>query len=362
MTMDEFRSPKSTARFVCPIPFTLFLVWGGIVAFSFPAQCFGQEIDLDRPPSDITYPDVNSPEFNQPDFQSGEVETILEPVESFDAGSALETGRILGEPRGVDRFKKKFLQRLSIAGEWVPGADAADWKSVGWDASASFAIPLGSFQNLLIATPSFQTDYVDLSNGIPVPDALYSTGVDFMWRKEVSDRFSFHLAAQPSLMTDFHSANTDIRVMGRALATWESIPDRLSITFGAVYLDRNDLGLLPALGLTWTPSDEWKFDVTFPRPRIGYRLEFIPEEREDWVYLAGRLGGRTWNVERSPGVDDELTLSEYRLGLGWERIRQGGGGAFAELGWAFGREMEYELSPLSRELGDSFFIRTGISY
>jgi hypothetical protein len=29
------------------------------------------------------------------------------------------------------------------------------------------------------------------------------------------------------------------------------VPDKLSLSFGAVYLDRADLPLLPAVGLTW---------------------------------------------------------------------------------------------------------------
>ena len=95
-----------------------------------------------------------------------------------------------------------------------------------------------------------------------------------------------------------------------------------------VYLDRNDLPILPGVGLIWTPTPDWRLDLIFPRPKLARRLVFLPRQREDWVYLGGSLGGRTWSVERQPGVPDQLTLRDYRLYLGWERIVEGGGGLF----------------------------------
>jgi hypothetical protein len=129
-----------------------------------------------------------------------------------------------------------------------------------------------------------------------------------------------------------------------------------------VYLDRNDIPILPGAGLIWTPTPDWRLDLIFPRPRLARRLVFIPRQREDWVYLGGSLGGRTWAVERQTGIPDQLTLRDYRLFAGWERIVEGGGGAFVEAGLVFGREMEYESDPLSRSFNDAFMIRAGVSF
>jgi hypothetical protein len=74
------------------------------------------------------------------------------------------------------------------------------------------------------------------------------------------------------------------------------------------------------------------------------------------------LGGRTWAVERLPGISDQLTLRDYRLSIGWERIRDGGSGVFAEVGYVFGRELEYENTSQVESFGDAAMIHAGITY
>ncbi|MFW6171066.1 MAG: hypothetical protein ACODAD_11290 [Planctomycetota bacterium] len=39
-----------------------------------------------------------------------------------------------------------------------------------------------------------------------------------------------------------------------------------------------------------------------------------------------------------------------------------GGGAFAEIGFVFGRELQYEEDPLDLSFDDTFILRTGITY
>jgi hypothetical protein len=48
--------------------------------------------------------------------------------------------------------------------------------------------------------------------------------------------------------------------------------------------------------------------------------------------------------------------------LGWERILDGGAGAFVEIGYVFGRELEYETSTTDRSFGDAAMIRGGVFY
>ena len=78
--------------------------------------------------------------------------------------------------------------------------------------------------------------------------------------------------------------------------------------------------------------------------------------------MGASFGGSTWAVRRSSGSDDELTLRDYRLLLGYERILNGGTGYSVEMGYVFGRELEYELGGERREFGDSFVIEAGLSF
>ena len=262
----------------------------------------------------------------------------------------------------VRRYRQGFFQRFRFSGEWIDRAGKEGLGISNLDTALTLAIPLGSFENLLLVTPAFGVDYLAGPTDVDVPPRLYNTGVDLMWRKQFNDRWGSMVAVRPAVASDFRTGWDAIRVTGRVLATWQWVPERLSLLFGVVYLDRNDIPMLPGAGLIWTPNPDWRLDLIFPRPRLARRLVFVPHQREDWVYLGGSLGGRTWAVKRQSGVADQLTLRDYRLYFGWERILEGGSGLFAELGYVFGRKLEYEAPSVTQSLGDSVMLRGGISY
>ena len=266
------------------------------------------------------------------------------------------------DSEGIRRYKKGFFQRLSFAAEWIDPSGDSGLGVTNLKTSTTVAIPLGSSENLLLVTPSFEVALIDADPTVDIPDRLYNTGVDFMWRKQFNDRWGTMIAVTPGYSSDFQNSENAIRIRGRGLATWQWVPERLTLLFGVVYLDRNDLPLLPGAGLIWTPTPDWRVDLLFPRPKLAYRCEFVPGSHENWVYLNGQLGGRTWSVERSDGSSDELTLRDYRLALGWERIVDGGGGLFAEIGLSFGRELEYEIDPLEMDFEDAVFLRGGVTF
>jgi hypothetical protein len=262
----------------------------------------------------------------------------------------------------IRRYKQGFLQRLSLSGEWIASGGERGLGVTHAETSTTVAVPLGSFENLLLVTPSFEVDLLDASTDLGIPDHLYNAQVDFMWRKQLNDRWGTMIAVTPGYSSDFESSEDAVRIRGRGFATWQWIPERLTLLFGVVYLDRNDLPLLPGAGLIWTPTPDWRLDLLFPRPKLAYRLQFLPGSQERWIYVSGQLGGRTWAVARDGDVNDELTLRDYRLALGWERIVEGGGGQFVEVGFAFGRKLEYERAPTSYSFDDAVFLRGGIAY
>jgi hypothetical protein len=262
----------------------------------------------------------------------------------------------------VRRYRKSFLQRVRLSGSWIDSGGHSGLEIASWETAATLAVPLGSFENLLLVTPGVELDYLSAADGIEVPDQLYNAGLDLMWRKQWNDRWGSMIAVAPSIASDFQSTEDALRVTGRALATWQWVPEQLTLLFGVVYLDRNDVSVLPGVGLIWTPTPDYRLDIVFPRPKLARRLVFLPRVREDWVYLSGRLGGRTWAVERQSGLPDQLTLRDYRLSLGWERILDGGSGMFAELGYVFGRELEYEAQPFDASFDDAVMVHGGITY
>ena len=262
----------------------------------------------------------------------------------------------------VQRYKKGFFQQLEFRGGLlVPTSD--DLSSRYLESRLSVAVPLGNFENIMVVSPSFRVDDLDVSLDFDVPNHLYIANTSFLWRKEWNDRWSSLLIFTPSVRTDFKSDDDGFRLFGLGLAQWEWVPDILQISFGAVYLGRQDLPtLLPAIGLVWTPTPQWKYDLLFPRPKISYQLWKEGSRAETWAYLSTDLGGNTWSVQRSDGTDDVLSIKDYRIQLGVERIIDGGGGLFFETGYAFRRRLEYATGGERTELSGAWIIQAGLRF
>lgn len=230
------------------------------------------------------------------------------------------------------------------------------------DTSASFAIPLGSMENLISITPYFRADLLEAAAIFDVPDSLYDTGVKMLWRRPISERLGSMILVTPSVRSDFETSENAFRLFGLGLLTWQWVPKKLSISGGAVYTGREDYPVLPAMGLLWTPSPRWKYDIQFPSPRISYRLAKSGAEHETWGYLSGVFGGNTWAVRRTGGVSDELTLSDLRLVFGVEHLQPRNRSVFVEAGYVFNRSIEYANVAFQQDLDAAMMLRMGVSF
>ncbi len=230
------------------------------------------------------------------------------------------------------------------------------------DTSASFAIPLGSMENVISITPYFRADLLEAAAIFDVPDSLYDTGVKMLWRRPVSERLGSMVLVTPSVRSDFQTSENAFRLFGLGLLTWQWVPRTLSVSGGAVYTGREDYPVLPAMGLLWTPSPRWKYDIQFPSPRISYRLAKSGCEYETWGYVSGVFGGNTWAVKRAGGVSDELTLSDLRLVFGLEHLQPQNRSVFVEAGYVFNRSIEYTNIVFQQDLDASMMLRMGVSF
>ena len=260
------------------------------------------------------------------------------------------------------RFRKQAIQKVSVSGGGLTAIGTNDLSTSHIETSVSIGVPLGSFDNILGVRPSFRVDWIDSALTTDVPNGLFESGVQFFWRKPINDRWSFMTIARPSIRSDFTTSENAFKVFALGLLNWSYVPDQLSLSFGAVYLDRADIPLVPAIGLMWTPDRETRLDLRFPQSRYSKRVAKDGSNSETWVYFAGGLGGNTWAVTRSNGRTDELSLRDIRLSVGIEHVADGGGGWFLEAGYALGRRLEYESSDIEVELNDALVVRAGLSY
>lgn len=297
---------------------------------------------------------------------------ISVPQKSYSAESALPTLEQSSDDEvwsrqntvePVNRFRKQALQTVIVSGGYV-ASTRGDLNQSFLETSVKLGVPLGNFDNILGVTPSFRTDFLGSEEGlgVDVPAELFETGVTFFYRRPLTDELSAMAIVRPSIRSDFTTSQDAFRLFGLGLVNWECVPDELTLSAGAVFLDRADLPILPAVGLTWTPRATLKADLQFPTSRLSLRLAKDGSQSETWSYLSAGLGGNTWAVSRASGLPDELTLRDIRLVLGVDYLKDGGGGWFAELGYLFNRSIEYRNHQTQVDLSNALILQAGWRY
>ena len=260
------------------------------------------------------------------------------------------------------RYRTTCFQGAQTAYGIIPASNSDGLGIKTFDLLGTFAVPFGSMDHVISFTPFFRMDRLNANPSLDVPDALYETGVKAFWKKVQSERLTTMVLFTPSVRSDFQSSEQAFKLFGMALLQLKIVPDKLSMTGGAVYTGRQDFPVLPAMGLYWTPSPLWKLDVQFPSPRLSRRLLKDGDNSETWAYLGGVFGGNTWAVKRAGGKDDQLTLRDLRLVLGVEYLLRENRGVFVETGVVFNRSMEYENTPGQIDFGDAILLRAGIQF
>lgn len=262
----------------------------------------------------------------------------------------------------LSRFKKQALQSIGVSAGGVVDSDGDGLSTSFLDVSIGSGIPLGSFDNILGVTPRIRVDWIDAEPTIDIPSELYQFELQFFYRRPISDRLSAMAIVSPSIRSDLTTSDNAFRVFALALLNWQCVPERLTVSGGAVFLGRADLPVLPAIGLTWTPNRLTRLDLRFPSSKLAYRLAKDGRRSEKWAYVSAGLGGNTWAVTRENDTTDELSLRDFRLSLGVEKLLDGGGGWFVEGGYAFSRRIEYESDESEVKLGDGLLLQGGWRY
>ena len=198
------------------------------------------------------------------------------------------------------------------------------------------------------------------ARGPDLNGALWGVNAELMAFMPVSARWAAQVAVAPGVYSDFEEDGLAlVRFPARALGIYTHSP-RTQFTVGAVYLARDDVTWLPALGVIHRPTDRTALELVLPRPRVVHRFWGDSKADGGFGYLAGELGGGTWGVLRDRGGHDTATLSDLRLLAGLEVKRDGRTGWLAETGYVFGRRVEYESGAGDADFGDAWLFRVGV--
>lgn len=191
-------------------------------------------------------------------------------------------------------------------------------------------------------------------NSIPLPPRLWDFILGYQSRGMFQDCFSYDVASSLGVYSDFEdSAREGVRPLAHAVGSFHK-SQRWDWVLGVDYVNRDDFKILPVMGFSFhNPTGApWRFDVVFPRPRIQYALSSSSR-----LYLAGLLGGGTWDVELPQDINDVMTYRDYRLMFGHEQTTPDGNTAATEIGLIFNRQVEMRHSLQQVEFDDALMIR-----
>jgi hypothetical protein len=271
---------------------------------------------------------------------------------------------------------QRFLQELSFEYTLIYGkqSDPSDFGVNRVELSSTFAFPM--FYNIetpLLVTPGFAFNFFDgpvsgppigappTAGGPDLPAQVYDAYLDFAWYPRCYEWLGGELGFRTGVWSDFHNVNSDsIRLLGRALASVSTTPN-LDILFGAVYLDRVDVKLLPAGGVYYRPTPEWDMYLVFPNPKVRKYLTTIGNTK--WFgFGAGEYGGGSWTVQRQT-TDDRIDYNDIRFSGGFEWETQTFIRGHLEVGYVWDREIVFVSGdPPSFTPDDTFMIRAGVDF
>ncbi|MEZ6121665.1 MAG: hypothetical protein R3C49_00660 [Planctomycetaceae bacterium] len=275
-------------------------------------------------------------------------------------GSGVQTQCIAEVP--VRRYKNQAIQKIAFSGGWLQAFGSGGVSQGFLKASMTFAVPLSNPDDVFAITPSFRADRFQAPSGFDLPENVYDTGVELFYQKVFNPRLSFIGIFQPAIRSDFTTSDDALRLFGVAMLMWDCRPETLTMSLGAIYLGRADIGVLPIAGLTWTPHSRFRMDLKFPESRLSWRIAKDGSASETWSYLSAGFGGNTWAVTRQSGQTDLLSTRDLRCMIGVQQIVEGGGGWFAETGIAFARSIEYQNTGSDQSLDPGVLLQAGWAY
>ncbi|MBC8116975.1 MAG: hypothetical protein H7062_21475, partial [Candidatus Saccharimonas sp.] len=189
-----------------------------------------------------------------------------------------------------------------------------------------------------------------------LPPQLFTLQLDIGWAFKLGEKLTIDTRITPTWNTDFEKSTEIFRLPWHAIAVFQA-DTNWRWTLGAMDLDREDIHVLPVVGLTFAPPDgDVLLDLVFPRPKAALRLSH-DENHQHWFYVAGELGGGSWAINRTSGARDIVTLRDLRLLVGLETVTKKRHASRLEAGWVFDRVVDYRSNLGDYRPSDTAIIR-----
>lgn len=209
----------------------------------------------------------------------------------------------------------------------------------------------------IFVTPNFGWHFLGGPSTTDLPPRLQDYLVDFSMYRPIGN-WLVQVAVMPGIFTDGQNTTSDaLRIQGKLMGFYTMSP-RKKLVLGVVYLDRQDVLALPTFGLILQPRDDLTYELLFPKPRLAWR-QFVRGDWEQWVYATGELGGGSWAVRRTSGLNDIATYRDLRFLIGLERKHTSSRSWYVEGGYVFARRLEFQSNIGNVTFDETAFLRVG---
>jgi len=243
---------------------------------------------------------------------------------------------------------------------WLMPVD--DFGVTDYEARTSIVVPLFVKKSPLRIAFGGGVTQISAPTAINVPNQLYNVTGELRWYIPLRETWGVDLGAGGAVFSDMEgSTGRGFRATGRAIFVKEVTPV-WKLSFGILYLGRENLLAMPVAGLIYSPSEDFRVEVLVPRPRVVKRIR-QNGDRGHWIYAGAEVfGGNTWAITHSTGSEDIFIYKDNRLIVGYETKAPGRLSGRVEAGYVFMREVEFENDPTTLDPGGTVMIRAGITY
>jgi len=213
--------------------------------------------------------------------------------------SGVSPAQITEPPAGAEPpadTRPGAFQKLVFSETYLPKWGANGFGINELELTAYFALPCPKPTSPLLIIPGFAVQYLDGPRGVDLAPRIYAAYTEFRWMGQVRPRLGLKLSITPGVFSDFEQdAGKAFRLPGHAAAAW-TFNDTTKIVFGAAYLDRPDIEVIPIGGVIWKPHDDAEYEMLFPHPKLAHRVYWFGQygkEVQDWIYLAAEFASES---------------------------------------------------------------------
>ncbi len=189
-----------------------------------------------------------------------------------------------------------------------------------------------------------------------MPPVLLDFSLAYQKRDVIGD-LAYDVACSVIAASDFEGSSHDgVRFPAHAVG-YLAFTETVELVFGADFLDREDIRVLPVGGVLWRPDAAVRIELVFPSPRIDIQLTDTQR-----LYLRGGLGGGTWAVERDSELDDLATYYDLQVAIGLGTFPCQGSWSSLEIAYLFDRKLQYTSGPGDYHPDATVMIRSVTKY